>query len=45
MRNLIVSPVSPEKNREQAKMMKARLIQWLEKHEPHKVNNIKERKL
>jgi arylsulfatase A-like enzyme len=43
MRNLIVMPVSPEKNREQAKMMKARLIQWLEKREPHKVEDLKER--
>lgn len=45
MRNLIVSPVSPEKNRKQAKMMKARLIQWLEKHEPNKVDGIKNRDL
>ncbi len=45
MRNLIVSPVSPEKNREQAKMMKARLVTWLEKHEPHKADDLKNRKI
>jgi len=45
MRNLIVAPVAPEKNREQAKMMKARLIQWMKKHEPHKVHDLEQRKL
>ena len=45
MRNLIVRPKSPEKNREQARRMKARLVQWLEKHEPHKVEAIEERDL
>ncbi|MFC1760656.1 sulfatase-like hydrolase/transferase [Planctomycetota bacterium] len=45
MRNLIVSPIAPEKNREQARRMKSRLIQWLEKHEPHNVEALKQRKL
>lgn len=36
MRNLIVSPVLPKKNREQAEMMKEKLVKWLEKHEPNK---------
>ncbi|VGO23511.1 sulfatase family protein [Pontiella sulfatireligans] len=45
MRNLIVSPISPEKNREQASRMKARLVQWMEKHEPHKVNDLQQREL
>ncbi len=45
MRNLIVSPIAPEKNRMQAEMMKARLIEWLEQHEPHKVADLEKRKL
>ena len=45
MRNLIISPIAPEKNREQAKMMKARLVRWMKKHEPHKVNDLEQRKL
>jgi arylsulfatase A-like enzyme len=45
MRNLIVSPLAPEKNREQAKKMKARLVQWLQKHEPHKADGLEQRKL
>jgi len=45
MRNLITSPISPEKNREKAKMMKTRLVKWMEKHEPHKVDDLKKRKL
>lgn len=45
MRNLIVNPISPELNRAQAKEMKARLIRWLEEHEPHKVAQVKKREL
>ena len=45
MRNLLVSPDEPEKNREQAKKMKARLVQWLRRHEPHKVKDMAQRKL
>jgi len=45
MRNLLVSPVEPKKNREQAKKMKARLIQWMRRHEPHKVKDLAPRKL
>jgi arylsulfatase A-like enzyme len=45
MRNLIVSPVSPKKNRVQAMMMKTRLIKWLEKHEPHRVPGLQKRDL
>ena len=45
MRNLLVSRDEPEKNREQAKEMKARLGQWLRRHEPHKVKDLAQRKL
>ncbi len=45
MRNLILSPKAPEKNREQAKKMKASLVQWMEQHEPHKADDVKERKI
>ena len=45
MRNLILSPISPEKNREQAKKMKARLVRWVEKHEPHKADDLEQRDL
>jgi arylsulfatase A-like enzyme len=45
LRNLILSPVSPEKNRKQALMMKERLLRWMEKHEPHKYENLKKRAL
>ncbi len=41
-RNLILSPIAPEKNRAQAKQMRDKLIKWLEKHEPHKVEELKE---
>lgn len=43
MCNLIVSPISPEKNREQALKMKARLVRWMEIHEPHKADDLKKR--
>ena len=43
MRNLIVSPISPEKNREQALKMKARLVRWMEIHEPQKADDLKKR--
>ena len=45
MRNLILSPVAPEENRKQAKRMKARLVQWMQEHEPHKVKDLVQRKL
>ena len=45
MRNLIVSPISPEKNREQAKMMKAHLVKWMKKNEPHKAGDLEQRKI
>jgi arylsulfatase A-like enzyme len=45
MRNLLVSPVAPELNRNQAEMMKSRLLEWMEKHEPHKVAEIRSRTL
>ena len=45
MRNLILSPVSPDKNREQAEMMKSKLIAWLRIHEPHKVAGVEQREL
>jgi arylsulfatase A-like enzyme len=45
MRNLIVSPVSHEKNRKQAEMMKTRLISWLKKHEPQRASGIEKRDL
>ncbi len=45
MRNLLVSPVSPELNRTQAEKMKAKLIAWMEKHEPHRVVEIQNREL
>ena len=45
MRNLLIDPVAPEKNRAQAKMMKSRLVDWLRKHEPHKVEQVEDRKL
>ena len=45
MRNLIVSPVAPEKDREQAKRMKERLVQWMQQHEPRKVKDLVQRTL
>jgi arylsulfatase A-like enzyme len=45
LRNLIVSPKAPEKNREQAKRMKARLVQWLEKHEPSRAKDVENREI
>jgi len=45
MRNLVVSPVSPEKDRAQAEMMKQRLVQWLKDHEPEKSEAIEKRSL
>ena len=45
MRNLILSPISPEKNRTQALMMKDRRVMWLKKHEPHKAQQIEDREL
>ncbi len=44
MRNLIVSPISPERDRQQAEMMKDRLFKWLEKYEPQKFSDLKRRK-
>jgi hypothetical protein len=43
MRNLLVSPLAPEKNRQQAIKMKARLVQWMQQHEPHKVSDLEQR--
>ena len=45
MRNLIRSPVSPEKNRTEALMMKDRLVKWLKQHEPHKAEQVEKREL
>ncbi len=45
MRNLILSAIEPEKNRGQALEMKARLVQWMKNHEPHKAGLIESRKL
>ncbi|MGB0371163.1 MAG: sulfatase-like hydrolase/transferase [Opitutales bacterium] len=45
MRNPILSPIAPEKNRAQAMMMQERLVNWLKKHEPHKAEGIEQRKL
>ena len=33
------------RDRQQAKIMKTRLIGWMKKHEPHKVNDLEQRKL
>ncbi|MDX1284644.1 MAG: sulfatase-like hydrolase/transferase [Draconibacterium sp.] len=44
MKNLLVSPTS-EKNKKQGKKMKKKLVKWMEKHEPHKADGIKNRKL
>lgn len=41
MRNLLVSPVSLKKNKQQAEMMKERLVKWLEAHEPDKADKFK----
>jgi len=38
--NLIASPVDPPKNREQARIIKARLVDWLRRHELHKVDDL-----
>lgn len=43
LRNLLISPVSPKKNRKQAEMMKARLVRWLEEHEPQNAREIQNR--
>jgi arylsulfatase A-like enzyme len=45
MRNLIISPVSPAKNRKQAEEMKERLVRWMEKHEPQKADDLQMRDL
>ena len=45
LRNLIIRLVSPERDRARAKEMKKRLVDWLEKHEPHKVDGVAQRKL
>ncbi|MFC2116377.1 sulfatase-like hydrolase/transferase [Bacteroidota bacterium] len=45
MRNLIISPVSHSKNREQADKMKERLVKWMEIHEPNKANDLRQREL
>lgn len=45
MRNLILSPVSPEKDRARAKEMKERLTDWLRENEPQKVEGVQQRKL
>jgi arylsulfatase A-like enzyme len=44
MRNLIVSPKLPKEDREQAMRMKARLVKWLQQHEPHKVDDLEARR-
>ena len=44
-RNLIVSPKTPEKNREQARMMKKRLVKWMESHEPPKAFDLEKREI
>jgi arylsulfatase A-like enzyme len=45
MRNLILSPVSSKKNREQALVMKARLVDWMRRYEPHKAGDLEQRNL
>ena len=40
MRNLIVSPLLPEKNLAQAKKMKSKLVKWLKIYEPHKAASL-----
>ena len=45
LRNLILSPISVDKNRKQAEMMKARLVRWMQKHEPHKAGDLERRRL
>ncbi len=45
MRNLIISPVSPRKNRKQAEEMKKKLIRWMEKHEPQKADELRKREI
>jgi uncharacterized sulfatase len=45
MRNLLVDADSPEKNRAQAKRMKALMVKWMEKHEPHKAAELERRKI
>ena len=45
MRNLIVSPTSPKKNRQQALEMKAHLVSWMEKHEPYKATDLIKREI
>jgi arylsulfatase A-like enzyme len=45
MRNLLVSPIAPEKNHDQARKMKERLVLWLQQHEPQKVKDLEHRKL
>lgn len=45
MRNLIVSPISPDKNRKQALEMKGHLISWMERHEPYKIDDLRKREI
>jgi hypothetical protein len=45
MRNLIASPISREHNREQAEMMKARLVRWIKQHEPQKADELEQREM
>ena len=40
MRNLIAAPVDPQKNRAQAEDMKAKLVDWMRRHEPHKADDL-----
>ena len=45
MRNIMVSPKSPEKNREQAKRTKVLLVKWMRKHEPSKPDELEKREI
>jgi arylsulfatase A-like enzyme len=43
LRNLLKEQVSAKKNQKQAEELKARLVAWMEKHEPNKADEIKKR--
>jgi len=45
LRNLILTPISPEGNRVQAEQMKERLVEWMKKHEPQWADDLAQRKL
>ena len=45
MRNLLISPTSPKRNRKQAEKMKAKLVKWMNTHEPHKATDVAQRNL